>query len=97
MKEIKFEENYEGLNGNTPIHILDVDNIYVHVENGVIIIEKNDKSKMNEEQYIDILKECYEVIGAINSDIEQQIKDNLSEEFNSAELYLKIRNLIKNK
>ena len=52
---------------------------------------------MNEEQYIDILKECYEVIGAINSDIEQQIKDNLSEEFNSAELYLKIRNLIKNK
>ena len=26
---------------NMPIHIIDVENIYVHIEDGVIIIEKN--------------------------------------------------------
>jgi len=26
-----------------PIHIIDVENIYVHIENGVIIVEKNKK------------------------------------------------------
>jgi hypothetical protein len=26
---------------NIPIHILDVENVYVHIENGVIIVEKN--------------------------------------------------------
>ena len=28
---------------NMPIHIIDVENIYVHIENGVIIVEKNKK------------------------------------------------------
>lgn len=32
---------------NIPIKILDVDNIYAHIENGVVIIEKNDKSKIS--------------------------------------------------
>ena len=27
-----------------PIHILDVENIYVHIDNGIIIVEKNDKT-----------------------------------------------------
>lgn len=27
-----------------PIHILDVENIYVHIDNGIIICEKNDKT-----------------------------------------------------
>ena len=30
---------------NMPIHVLDVENTYVHIEDGVIIVEKNDKSK----------------------------------------------------
>jgi len=28
---------------NMPIHIIDVENIHVHIENGVIIVEKNKK------------------------------------------------------
>jgi hypothetical protein len=42
---------------NIPIQILDVDNIYAHIENGVVIIEKNDKSKISfsEEKIIQIL------------------------------------------
>jgi hypothetical protein len=46
---------------NIPIQILDVDNIYAHIENGVVIIEKNDKSKItySEEEVIEILtKRC---------------------------------------
>jgi hypothetical protein len=30
---------------NMPIHILDVENTYVHIEDGVVIVEKNDKTK----------------------------------------------------
>jgi hypothetical protein len=27
-----------------PIHILDIENIYVHIDDGIIICEKNDKT-----------------------------------------------------
>ena len=44
---------------NIPIQILDVDNIYAHVENGVVIIEKNDKSKISysEQEVVELLTE----------------------------------------
>lgn len=40
-----------------PIHILDVENIYVHIDNGIIIVEKNDKTikSYSEEEVLDIL------------------------------------------
>ena len=43
---------------NIPIKILDVDNIYAHIENGVVIIEKNDKDKISysEEELWEIMK-----------------------------------------
>jgi hypothetical protein len=42
---------------NIPIQMLDVDNIYAHVENGVVIIEKKDKSKISysEEEVVELL------------------------------------------
>jgi hypothetical protein len=50
---------------NIQIQILDVDNIYAHVENGVVIIEKNDKGKISysEEEVLplfEILQKCKE-------------------------------------
>jgi hypothetical protein len=43
---------------NMPIHVLDVENTYVHIEDGVIIVEKNDKSKKtySEEEILKILQ-----------------------------------------
>ena len=42
---------------NTPIYILDVENTSVKIEDSVVIVEKNDKSKVNytEEEVYDIL------------------------------------------
>ena len=42
---------------NIPIKILDVDNIYAHIENGFVIIEKYDKSKISytDEEVLELL------------------------------------------
>ena len=41
--KIDFIEGAKWQAENMPIHIIDVENIYVHIENGVIIVEKNKK------------------------------------------------------
>jgi hypothetical protein len=43
---------------NMPMHVLDVENTYVHIEDSVIIVEKNDKSKRtySEEEVLKILQ-----------------------------------------
>lgn len=50
---------------NIQIQILDVDNIYAHVENGVVIIEKNEKGKISYSEkeinlLIQMLQKCKE-------------------------------------
>ena len=44
---IDFNNGAKWQQENTSIYILDVDNVYAHIENGVVIIEKNDKSKIS--------------------------------------------------
>jgi hypothetical protein len=47
-KQIKdFVAGAKWLSENMSIHILDVENTYVHIEDGVIIVEKNDKTKIS--------------------------------------------------
>lgn len=64
---------------NMPIHILDVENTYVHIEDGVIVVEKNDKTKRiySEEEVIKIARDAYAMgrnivlVGAFNKWLEQ--------------------------
>jgi len=50
---------------NMPIYILDVENTYVHIENGVVIVEKNDKTKKTytEEEVIELLTQRSKYFG----------------------------------
>jgi hypothetical protein len=55
---------------NMPIYIVDVENTYVHIEDGVIIVEKNDKTKrMYSEE--EVLKILCDFIYDINIDIDE--------------------------
>lgn len=64
---------------NMPIHILDVENTYVHIEDGVIVVEKNDKTETmyTEDEVIRIARDAYAMgrnivlVGAFNKWLEK--------------------------
>jgi len=56
--------------------------------------EKNEALIASAPKLLEKLKECYEVIGAINASAETIIKANLSSEFDVSKLYEEIRKVI---
>jgi hypothetical protein len=64
---------------NMPIYILDVENTYVHIEDGVIVVEKNDKTETmyTEDEVIRIARDAYAMgrnivlVGAFNKWLEK--------------------------
>ena len=65
IRRLAFKNGAKWQAENMPIHILDVENTYVHIEDGVIIVEKNDKSiiSYSEEEVTKLLISCKDRFG----------------------------------